>query len=244
MPRTSSLQKAQEALADLGLVVTLDRTRLWVLNPDTVVAVSKVKRSTLYEHDTDRTVGMVLVFDADGKFAGANYSTMHWDDGRWSEGKGYEVRTDTGTWSPDERTLKAALSFLQGFSPVGSAQAAAEAQEAAQAAEKAEQERAANLAVLNQTVQDNPDTRRWAADVAQTVVYERRRLISELRDLAKRAEETAASIEKGKRPGSHWFHAGTVITIMEHLAKLEALESTVEGPLGDSIKAVAERYGY
>lgn len=251
MARTPSFVKAQDALAGLGLVLTPETPtyqgvvtgcRLWAYNPDAILALSKVKPTRLYDGDNDRTVGMVLLFDDEGKFAGANYSQLHWND--WDDTPGYEVRTGTSNWRADETTLKAAVSFLQGFSPVGSAQEAAEAQAAQEAEEKAEEERALNLAALNQTIIDNPDARRWAADVAEAAAYQRRRLVAELRDLAKKATEAANKAERGVRPQSLWFHASDALDIAKHMATLEALESTLEGPLAESIKAMAERYGY
>jgi len=243
MPRITSLQKAQDELAGLGLLLSLDRTRLFVLNPEAVIDLSKVKPSRFYDQ-ADRTVGMVLLFDTDGKFAGANYSTMHWNDAAWNDTAGYEVRTDTGIWHADETTLKAAVSYLQDCSPVGSAEKAAEAQVVKEAEEKAEEERVLNLAALNQAVVDNRDGRHWAGNIAEAAAYQRRRLVSDLRDLAKKATEAADKAEQGVRPRSLWFHASDALTIAEHMAHLEALEATLEGPLGDAIKAVAERYGY
>lgn len=254
MPRTTSLQRAMEALGGLGLIVSLEvrrhperrhvlDQRIWVLNPAEVIRLSK-ERDLYGVHVSDRTVGMVLMFDDDGKFNGGNYAQLHYADYDLRRKGGYEVRTGTYSWQPDERTLKAALSFLQGFSPVGQAEAARQAQEAAEAAEKAEQERQANLAALNQSLEDNPDTRGWAGAVASTVAYERRRAIAELRDFAKRCTESADRLEAGDKASRLWFHPTSVMSIVEHLSKLEALEETVDGPLADLIKAVQERYGY
>lgn len=252
MPRTTSLQKAQEALADLGLVVSLQTIidqrgdtlshRLFVLNPAALLNLCKVKPTRLYDGNADRTVGMVLLFDQDGKFVAANYSQLHWND--WNDTPGYEVRTDTGNWRADETTLKAAVSYLQGVSPVGSAQAAAEAQTAQEAAEKVEKESADNLAALNQAILDNDDGRSWAGALAYEAAHTRRRLVADLQDLAKKATDAARKAEQGARPSSLWFHASDVLSIVENIAKLEALEVTLEGPFGDAVKAMAERYGY
>jgi hypothetical protein len=256
MPRTTSLQKALTALSDLGLIVSpisyrdrdgeVYQTIVFALSPSYFVQVAtKETRKNWHRNDLPHgnTVGMGLLFDQDEKFVGGSYSNVYWDD--YGDGPaGWEVRTLVSSWSPDEKTLKASLSFLRAVSPVGTAEAEKEAQEAAQAAEKAEQERQAALAVLNETLLDNPDTRGWLGAVAYEAKVARRRAISDLRDFAKRCEETADRLEGGGRSSSLWFHSSNVTTIAQNLAKLEALEETVEGPLAEAIREVSERYGY
>jgi hypothetical protein len=80
--------------------------------------------------------------------------------------------------------------------------------------------------------------------VAEDAAYERRRVVSMLRDLAKAAESSADALEAGKRSGSVRIYPANVIDIAAHLAKLDALEATLTGPLAEAIKTMAERYDY
>jgi hypothetical protein len=256
MPRTTSLQKALTALSDLGLIVSpisyrdrdgeVYQTIVFALSPSYFVQVAtKETRKNWHRNDLPHgnTVGMGLLFDQDEKFVGGSYSNVYWDD--YGDGPaGWEVRTLVSSWSPDEKTLKASLSFLREISPVGTAQAEQEAQEAAQAAEKAEQERRDNLAAVNQTVLDNPDTRGWLGAVAYEAKTARRRAITELRSLAKECSEAADRLEAEGRASRLWFHLSTATTVAQNLAKLEALEETIEGPLAEALREVSERYGY
>lgn len=255
MPRTTSLQKALEALSDLGLIVTPDsyrdrdgdvyQTIVWALSPSYFLQVATPEaKKNWHRNDLEHgnTVGMALLFDQDEKFVSGSYGHLYWDD--YDGTPGWEVRTTVSTWNVDEKTLKASLAWLRAVSPVGTAEAEKAAQEAAQAAEKAEQERQAALTALNETLAENPDTRGWAGAIAATVAYEKRRAIAELRDFAKRCEEAANQLERGDKASRLWFHGTSVVSIVEHLSTLAALEDTVSGPLAEVIAAMQERYGY
>jgi hypothetical protein len=252
MPRTTSLQRAQEALSDLGLILVTETRQyrgevtgyvIYAASPAVITRVAEAGPQKC-QYSSEQA-GVTLVFDPDGKFEAANGGWLSWDEGYNDEPSGWEMRgMSTGTWRADYTTLKAALEDAERFSPVGIARAATEAQAAEEARLEALAKEHQDREALNQAVLDNVEAASWFAAIARETEYTQDSLVANLKRLAEDVERAVKTVESGEPLRTWHLSASRLEEVTNLAARLAGLRTVLDSPFEQALRHQAERYGY